>query len=43
MGISKMVAKMCGCSDLSLCIPRTLGFKEMCVFSFLYKMCTHVH
>ena len=45
MGISKMAEKMYGCSDQSLCIPGTLGLKEMCVlfFSFLCKICSHVH
>lgn len=36
MGISKIVEKMYGCSDQSLCIPGTLGLKEMCVLFFFF-------
>lgn len=42
MGISKIVEKMYGCSDQSLCIPGTLGLKEMCPF-FFHFCAKYVH
>lgn len=36
MGISKVVARIYGCSNQSLCVPGTLGLKEMCPFLFVF-------
>ena len=43
MVICKMVAKMYGCSDQSLCIPGTLGLKEMCVLYFFHFCAKYAH